>query len=71
VDLRDADLARDLGLAPALEEGEVEKAALALVKRPKASGQNRAILADLVAVLDLLRVDRRSRRGRARLADVT
>src|SRR5262245_52632898 len=53
VHLRDADLLRDLRLRQPLEESQVENCALAVVENAEAGLEQRAVLRDLVLVLDL------------------
>src|SRR5918996_3120364 len=53
VHLRDSDLLRDLRLRKALEEAQVEDAALAFVERTQPRGEHGAVFAHLVFVLDL------------------
>src|SRR5512132_435631 len=51
MDLRDAHLSRDPGLAHAREVGEVQEPSLALVESTEASGQERAVLPCFVTAL--------------------
>src|SRR5262249_31118163 len=53
VHLRDADLLRDLRLRQPFEEAQVEDRPLAVVEHAKAGLEQRAVLRDLVLVLDL------------------
>src|SRR5207249_6207204 len=59
VHLRDADLLGDLRLRQPLEEAQVQDATFALVERPEARREHRAVLRDLV--LMLLRAERLER----------